>query len=409
MQQQTQTVYTSASDASRFNYLQTKNYLGEYKTDVEKARVRYNLGIPDSFAMTWGNISGSVANQADLVSYIRSVKNDILNQYRSSADNIVSLQESISALNANATTANTGILNNQEAIALINTTLAGYTSIMERLQEGLDDLSEMKTDIAQNATDIASLAMRLNEMGTGGSGSGSSSSSLISRIQSLESSLTSLQTRIASLEGQVGEVTLTEIKITPTSISGVTTESDDRTVKVTAVYSNGSTQNVTSGSTLSSSDTSVARVDNTNKKIQFVGIGTATITVTYEDFTKTISVSVTESTVEQTKPQYIGFGKSYSEAYTASRDAGFTSLNGTWTPANIPCGTGYSPGEQLDIYIITTQNIISVIEIGQVSLETIATNVSFNDISGYTVYKVLSDPYECPVESINSTLTITTQ
>ena len=408
MQQQTQTVYTSASDASRFNYLQTKNYLGEYKTDVEKARVRYNLGIPDSFAMTWGNISGSVANQADLVSYIRSVKNDILNQYRSSADNIVSLQESISALNANATTANTGILNNQEAIALINTTLAGYTSIMERLQEGLDDLSEMKTDIAQNATDIASLAMRLNEMGIGG-GSSSSSSSLISRIQSLESSLASLQTRIASLEGQVGEVTLTEIRITPTSISGVTTESDDRTVKVTAVYSNGSTQNVTSGSTLSSSDTSVARVDNTNKKIQFVGIGTATITVTYEDFTKTISVSVTESTVEQTKPQYIGFGKSYSEAYTASRDAGFTSLNGTWTPANIPCGTGYSSGEQLDIYIITTQTIISVEEFGQIELETIATNVSFNDIPGYTVYKILFDPFEYPVESINSKLIITTQ
>jgi hypothetical protein len=35
-------------------------YLGEYRTALEKARVRENLGISDGVIMKWGNISGTL-------------------------------------------------------------------------------------------------------------------------------------------------------------------------------------------------------------------------------------------------------------------------------------------------------------------------------------------------------------
>lgn len=35
-------------------------YLGEYRTEIEKAKVRRNLGIPDENSMRWGHIEGFV-------------------------------------------------------------------------------------------------------------------------------------------------------------------------------------------------------------------------------------------------------------------------------------------------------------------------------------------------------------
>lgn len=43
------------------------NYLGEYRTELEKAKVRKNLGILDSQVLKWGNISGYIEKQEDLV------------------------------------------------------------------------------------------------------------------------------------------------------------------------------------------------------------------------------------------------------------------------------------------------------------------------------------------------------
>jgi hypothetical protein len=38
------------------------NYLGEYRTALEKAKVRKNLGIADEVVMEWGNLSGFIEN-----------------------------------------------------------------------------------------------------------------------------------------------------------------------------------------------------------------------------------------------------------------------------------------------------------------------------------------------------------
>lgn len=39
------------------------NYLGEYRTELEKAKVRKNLGIADEQSLLWGNISGTIELQ----------------------------------------------------------------------------------------------------------------------------------------------------------------------------------------------------------------------------------------------------------------------------------------------------------------------------------------------------------
>lgn len=46
------------------------NYLGEYRTELERAKVRKNLGIADEQSLLWGNIDGTIDAQKDLVQYI---------------------------------------------------------------------------------------------------------------------------------------------------------------------------------------------------------------------------------------------------------------------------------------------------------------------------------------------------
>ncbi len=46
------------------------NFLGEYRTELERAKVRKNLGIADESSLLWGNIDGTIEAQRDLVEYI---------------------------------------------------------------------------------------------------------------------------------------------------------------------------------------------------------------------------------------------------------------------------------------------------------------------------------------------------
>ena len=50
--------------------LMKSNYLGEFRTQLEKAKARKNLGIGDEFLLTWGNITGHIEDNADLVKFI---------------------------------------------------------------------------------------------------------------------------------------------------------------------------------------------------------------------------------------------------------------------------------------------------------------------------------------------------
>ena len=50
--------------------LMKSNYLGEFRTQLEKAKARKNLGIGDEFLLTWGNITGHIEDNKDLTAFI---------------------------------------------------------------------------------------------------------------------------------------------------------------------------------------------------------------------------------------------------------------------------------------------------------------------------------------------------
>lgn len=51
-------------------YLIKDNFLSEFRTALEKAKVRANLGIADSETLYWGNIQGDITRQTDIAAYI---------------------------------------------------------------------------------------------------------------------------------------------------------------------------------------------------------------------------------------------------------------------------------------------------------------------------------------------------
>ena len=52
--------------------LMKSNYLGEFRTQLEKAKARRNLGIGDEYTLSWGNITGHIEDNTDLVRFIEN-------------------------------------------------------------------------------------------------------------------------------------------------------------------------------------------------------------------------------------------------------------------------------------------------------------------------------------------------
>ena len=52
--------------------LMKSNYLGEFRTALEKAKARRNLGIGDEYTLTWGNITGHIEDNHDLTQFIEN-------------------------------------------------------------------------------------------------------------------------------------------------------------------------------------------------------------------------------------------------------------------------------------------------------------------------------------------------
>ncbi len=80
-----QSIYTAVSNGQTVNCgkrvpkyqerpipLMKSNYLGEFRTALEKAKARKNLGIGDEYSLTWGNITGHIEDNQDLIKFIES-------------------------------------------------------------------------------------------------------------------------------------------------------------------------------------------------------------------------------------------------------------------------------------------------------------------------------------------------
>lgn len=78
-------IYTSVNNANQISCgkkgkivtsepipLLRDKYLGEYRTELERAKVRKNLGIADESSLIWGGITGNIENQKDLINYVQS-------------------------------------------------------------------------------------------------------------------------------------------------------------------------------------------------------------------------------------------------------------------------------------------------------------------------------------------------
>ena len=52
--------------------LMKSNYLGEFRTQLEKAKARRNLGIGDEYTLSWGNITGHIEDNTDLIKFIEN-------------------------------------------------------------------------------------------------------------------------------------------------------------------------------------------------------------------------------------------------------------------------------------------------------------------------------------------------
>lgn len=82
-------VSSSYGEWDQFGYFKKENYLSELASEYERAMARKNLGIADSYAMLWGNISGNIVNQADLINWVESYYRDNTNKLISDINTVL--------------------------------------------------------------------------------------------------------------------------------------------------------------------------------------------------------------------------------------------------------------------------------------------------------------------------------
>ena len=126
------------------------NYLGEYRTALQKAKVRKNLGIADSQSLLWGNINGTIEEQQDLVQYIEQ-------KWKYSSD----LVENINTV--------------KEAIDYALFFISQYEANTEEIQALRQEFEQIKQDIVEfennlsdqinnNSTDIEDISNQVTEI-----------------------------------------------------------------------------------------------------------------------------------------------------------------------------------------------------------------------------------------------------
>lgn len=386
------TIHVSSCDDPKFDFLLRRNYLGEYTTEVDKARVRRNLGIPDTYSFSWGNISGILENQTDLMTLINQITYDNTSKSKQFESDITQI--------------NSGIVN-------IMNQINSHQSDCDKQHDWIvSQINEIKTDVAQNAALINALSGGTIDL------SRYVTHDYLNSLNYATQSWVSSQNYVKQSDLSVyatQEYVRTQIQNALQQDTLVSISCEDVTfnkngsgvLRVIGEFTKSGTRELTySEYTCTGYDGTLITIN--NGTITATDAGSTTITVssgTVESIKVRITITSSES-VE--KKQFIGFGTSYNDAYQASKDSGFTTLDGTWTTQNIPCLSSYETGTELSIYIITTQSIVSIVEIGSVQCTTVATNVNFlgnGDL--YTIYQIGGDPFAYPVTQYNTSYLIT--
>lgn len=150
-----QTIYTSTRDVDvrkcEPQQLLRQNYLSEFRTEVEKAKARESLGIPDDISLIWGNIKGFISQQEDLVNYIKDSFNYTVENY----NDIKSVQEALTYLFQVVT----DYSEHKEEFLVFQNDLKKCQDTILNLQDVLNEYTE-KFNTLQNTTDTMDLQVK---------------------------------------------------------------------------------------------------------------------------------------------------------------------------------------------------------------------------------------------------------
>ena len=142
--------------------LMKSNYLGEFRTQLEKAKARKNLGIGDEFLLTWGNITGHIEDNKDLIAFIeKQWKYEYVSPYIQ--QEIKNVKQALDYALYYVSTYEA----NDEAVHNLSQKLDTLTShvneVQEQLQNNINLNSTRISDIQNNIQSINNLISDINE------------------------------------------------------------------------------------------------------------------------------------------------------------------------------------------------------------------------------------------------------
>lgn len=142
------------------------NYLSEFRTEIEKAQARKNLGIPDEMQMKWGGMSGYVEEQRDLIEYMEmkwkytTELSEDISTVAEALDYIMQLINTYTDQNGVLDIVKEDIVELSESLNATNILLADTE---KALQENIDANLESIETLKQNVVDINAAIEQLNQ------------------------------------------------------------------------------------------------------------------------------------------------------------------------------------------------------------------------------------------------------
>lgn len=142
------------------------NYLSEFRTEIEKAQARKNLGIPDEMQMKWGGMSGYVEEQRDLVEYME-MKWKYTTELSEDITTVEQALDYIMELITTYTDQNGEVANIKEELETITKDIESTNSLLketeEALQKNIDTNSGDITSLEESVKTINSALEQLNQ------------------------------------------------------------------------------------------------------------------------------------------------------------------------------------------------------------------------------------------------------
>lgn len=361
-------------------YFKLNNYFSELKTEIDKARARYNLGIADEYSNTWENIIG----KPDIQSLLDTLKQQIVSTYnlgnlagglQDIRSRILELETKTQGIDSNTLTDVNKLWsdvarNSRDILALQS---GGDTSLVNRVST----LEEQMANIGGTSTTINNILTRLTALEQGG-GSSTDLTEVWSAIHALQSAIASDQIESISLSQQTLNVDV---------------NAGNQSIIVYAKHSRlTELENVTAQCTCNTSDLRVAYWNNEEDKVVIVGTGRCVLTFSYAGKTETLSVEVTENGSQPGTNDIfiIGYTTSLNELLSDEKYRK-TQLNGVvWNSTNIPKQNDSIDGNSINFYIAIPQKYTNLtVTVGglPVTMNQMSSRPTLNSVT-YIPYKI---------------------